>query len=173
MHPPAKITAGDTVRWLTELPNYSPKDYSLSWSFRGKTSLDVDAAVNNGQFWTIINGSQSNSLIGSYSYQAYVTDGDDNRTTVLNGSIEVMPNLATVTGEFDGRSPAEQMLDLVNSAIAALMTDNVKAYRIKEREVTKQDLPELIKTRDKYKIEVAREKRASLGSSGRVYVQFR
>lgn len=174
MWPPSKIVSGDSIKWESEFSDYPPTDYTLSWAIRGLSNLDVIAESSGDKFLTTLTATQTSLLLpGQYFYQAYLTSIEDpeNRTTIKQDSFNVLPNLA-LESDYDGRSEVEKLLHLVNRAISELIKDNVVSYRIKEREVTKQDLPELIKWRDQLKIEFARLKQAEAGLSRRLFVRF-
>ncbi len=177
---PSKLTPGDTITWKTNFPNYKSSDYTLSWSIRGTSQLDVTATRDGDDFTTTITSTQSATLTpGLYAYQAYLTDVNNERLIIGSGQLEVTVNLAAITEAYDGRSTAQKLLDAVNETILNFNSGVIKEYRIKERIMIRQDmsLTELIQLRDKLKIEVAREQASSkieqgLGDPRRLYTKF-
>jgi hypothetical protein len=165
------FVAGD--RTVFEFIYPASTSHTVHLSLRGQASLDA-SGTGDGRNWTVpLTSAQTANLPpGDYAYQAYLLDGNGDRTTIETGSVKVNVNLATITGNYDGRSELEQLYALVNAAIKALTVDNVKEYQIKERKVVKQDLPELIKWRDKLKGELSRERQAN-GQGGSRFLQTR
>ena len=154
------FVAGDSTTFRFIYP--ASTSHTVHLSLRGQSSLDVSGS-GDGINWTVpLTSAQTVNLPpGDYVYQAYLVDLAGERTTIESGSVKVNVNLSTITGNYDGRSELEQLFELVNKAIKALTVDNVREYQIKERKVVKQDLPELIKWRDRLKMEVSRERQAS------------
>ena len=174
--PPA-ITSGDTVEWSTSLAAYPATDFVLSWSIRGDSSLDLTAQADGDNYKTELTDTQTSALIpGEYYWQAYVTNTDSERFNVGSGHLRVTSNLADTTTPFDGRSEAQKMLDEVNFAISACLKG--QSYRIKERELTRADLSELIEWRDRLKWEIRNEQSKEAIANGqpnpsRIQIRFR
>ena len=166
------FVAGDRVTFDFNSQSGNSGD-TIFLSLRGQASLDV-AGVGDGSRWVVLLSSAQTVTLppGEYFYQAYLVDGDDQRTTIETGSVEVKVNLSTITGNYDGRSELEQLLAAANKAIKALSDGNVKEYQIKERKFVKLDLPELIKWRDKLKVELSRERQAN-GQGGSRFLHTR
>jgi hypothetical protein len=77
---------------------------------------------------------------------------------------------------FSEDTEAEELLILVKTAIKLVLQG--QAYKIKDREVTRVDLPELIKLEDKLKWQIANEKRKQAIANGlpdpsRIKIRFR
>ncbi len=176
---PILIVPGDTISWISNFTAYNSSDYTLSWAIRGNSSLDLIAVPYGNDFKTTITAIESETLTpGQYYYQAFLSDSDGDRVLIGSGQIQVVANLATATAPFDGRSEAQKLLDSVTAAILAITEGGaVKEYQIKDRKFTKQDLPELIKWRDKLKVEIAREQASAkiaqgLGDPRKLYTRF-
>jgi hypothetical protein len=169
---PESFVSGDRVVFELILPQSTTNDVFMS--LRGLAELDIEGTANGQKLTIPITSAQSATLPpGDYFYQIYLVDSNSDRSTVDQGSMRVLVNLATITGNYDGRSELEQLLSLVNDAIKALTRDNVKEYQIKERRFIKQDLPELIKWRDKLKGELSRERQANgHGGSKMLNIRF-
>ena len=77
---------------------------------------------------------------------------------------------------FSEDTEAEELLILVKTAIKLVLQG--QAYKIKDREVTRVDLLELIKLEDKLKWQIANEKRKQAIANGlpdpsRIKIRFR
>lgn len=170
---PKSIVSGDSVTWTDSLPQYPASSWQLSWAIRGNSVLDEIATADGDDFVTVISSVESATLsTGVHHWQAYVTQGAT-RTTIGNGAIEVIRDLASTPAGYDGRSEAQVMLDAVSQAIVAIGNGElIQSYSIKGRSLTKYSLTELIQLRDRLKGEVAREAARKAGRDNRVYIQF-
>ena len=122
-----------------------------------------------------INKTQSGLLAaGDYSYQCKITEDADeeNVITVETGSFKVLPNLAAISGDYDGRSDKEKYLQSVRDAIAQLLSNNAKRYKIKDREFDYQNIEELRAIEKQLEREVARERQRATGISRQLYTRF-
>lgn len=112
---PRKLTAGDTVTWTESLADYPAATYALSMVLiaAGADSKESFEAVGSGDEheFTISAAASADLTAGRYDYQLIAT-GDGFRITLDRGSIEVLPDLSTLTSH-DGR-------DWLDTAIAAL-----------------------------------------------------
>jgi hypothetical protein len=170
---PKSIVSGDTISWTDQLPQYPASLWQLSWAIRGNSVLDAIATADGNDFVTEISANSSASLVsGVHHWQAYVTQGTD-RTTIGNGAIEVIQDLATATTGYDGRTEAQKLLAAVETALNAIAKgEMVQSYSIKGRSLSKYSLTELIQLRDRLKGEVARQAASKSGMDRRVYIQF-
>lgn len=172
---PARITAGDTVRWHKAINGYTPADgWALEYLFAyGKDVKTVAAAasVDNTGFDIHIAATESAGwTAGAYAWRARVKK-DDDVYTVAEGQCEVAPALAQ---GFDTRTPARRALDEIKAYLADPNSIACQGYTIKGRSVTNYTLPELWQHHDRLVVEVRREevRRTGKGLSGRVYVRF-
>ena len=77
---------------------------------------------------------------------------------------------------FSEDTEAEELLILVKTAIKLVLQG--QSYKIKDRELTRVDLPELIKLQDRLKWQIAEEKRKQAIANGlpdpsRIKIRFR
>jgi hypothetical protein len=77
---------------------------------------------------------------------------------------------------FSEDTEAEELLILVKTAIKLVLQG--QSYKIKDRELTRVDLPELIKLEDRLKWQIAEEKRKQAIANGlpdpsRIKIRFR
>jgi hypothetical protein len=176
---PKTITAGDTVTFTYLSRLYlPPDDYTLSWAIRGAVALNVTAVEDSGgSYLTTITAAQTATLTpGEYTWQAYLTNSDNERQTIGQGRVTVKPNLFTQTAPYSTITSAEQMLVEVEAAIGAVTEG--QAYKIKDREMTRANLSELVTLRDRLRWEIFNEKRQQDIANGlpdprKVRVRFR
>jgi hypothetical protein len=171
---PKSIVAGDSKVWFDRFSQYPPAEsWELSYAIRGESTLDVVGNADGEDFVCQISSTSSSNLSpGIYHWQAYISMGM-NRTTIGNGAIEVIQDLASTNAGYDGRTEAQKLLGAVEAAIAAIAKgEMVQSYSIKGRSLSKYSLTELIQLRDRLKGEVARENARKQGRDNRTYIQF-
>lgn len=172
---PARITAGDTIRWRKVLPGYDASDWQLEYIFASAAAAHtVQAAVaDDGDGFDIRIPAADTALwpAGAYTWRARVRQGDD-VYTVAEGLCTVAPAL---TQGVDARSPARRALDQVKEYLANPQSIACQSYTIKGRSLTQYSLPELWQHHDRLVQQVAREEaqRTGKGLGGRIYVGFK
>jgi hypothetical protein len=190
MRIPSIITAGDTAQWSDVAfqdglgNSVSGADYALAYSFRGPgTVLDL-AGVPSGTGWAFtLSAAQSAAMNAGpanaiWYWQAAATKGSV-RLTAGDGTLTVKPNLAALTGTYDGTSQAEKILAAIQTEINARLTGGATVeYTIGTRSLKKEPLASLMTLRSQYLSIVSRERRLQaikngLGNPGRVGVRFK
>jgi hypothetical protein len=173
---PKTLTSGDRIIWRDRFNDYLPTTHNLTWAIRGAVSVDAMSVADGEEFLTIIDNAASSTLTaGNYYWQANITEiATGYRNTLGNGSLEVIVDLAGVSGAYDGRSENEKLLDAVNQAITAYANGGlVQSYSIKGRSLSRYSLDELMKMRDRLSSQVERERAFKDGKDGRkAYVRF-
>ena len=190
MNIPSKLTAGDSASWSDvsfSTPDgraISAMDYTLSYSLRGPGAPVDLSSVANGSGWkTSLTTAQSTPLnptaaAVTWFWQAYATKSGE-RVLAGEGSITIKPNLAALTGTFDGRSKAEQDLAAVKQEISNRISGGgTIEYSIGSRQLKKEPVSELLKLQDRLQMIVNRERTAQrvangLGNPGKVMVRFK
>lgn len=169
---PVSITAGDLVKWTKALDGYSPGDgWVLSYAFVCATDQHICTATNNGDgtFLATLSAAETAALIaGVYNWQAFVTSGTE-RHRVGEGTLEVLPNYAAsaLSTGLDARSHNKKVLDAIEATIEGRATRAQSSMNIADRSITLLSLEELIKARDHYRLQYAREQRLARLRSGR------
>lgn len=95
--------------------------------------------------------------VGRYWWQA-VAIKDGLKAEVASGEMEVTPSLLDAGDNFDGRSEAEIALDAVNAVLNKKATRDQQSYKIKDRELQRMTVAELLKLRSYLVFRVRREK---------------
>jgi len=172
---PRIITAGDSISWLDKFSEYSSPEYTLTYSLRGSSILDLTASGNSSSYETTITTAQSLALISGVIYfQAYVTRVGD-RINIGNGQIEIKPNLQTALVPYDGSSYAEKTLAAIQATITAKLEGGaVQRYKIGNREVENFTLKELTEMEGYWRFRVNREaeQRGDRPSTRNLYMGF-
>jgi hypothetical protein len=92
------------------------------------------------------------------------------------GEVEVLQNPRTAAAGFDGRSHARKVLDAIEAVMEDRATVDQKRVQINGRELERFPITDLIKLRQTYQFEVAREENAARLAAGlaprnRIYIR--
>jgi hypothetical protein len=176
---PSTITAGDTVAWAEDLACF-PAGAVLSYALRGPAT-PVDVTVQADGSASIAPDKTAamnpNTAAVRWSWALYSTVGDA-RKTVGSGLLLVMPNLATQTGTFDGRSQTEKDLDAVRDAISKRAAGGmVLSYTIGSRQLSKEPMTALLALQSSLEQRLRAErataaKAAGLGNPAKLLSRF-
>jgi len=178
---PDEITAGNLVKWtIAEDNNFLIADgWVLSYAFVTNGKKFAITATDNGDNTHLASLTAVVSAklkTGTYRWQSYVTLASE-RYDVDSGTVVIQPNFATLNGGYDGRTHAEKVLDAIQLTLEGRATKDQSSYTISGRQLSRTPVGDLIMLRDKYKSEVASEKRAEriangLGNSGKILTRF-
>lgn len=177
MQIPPSVIQGDTVTWRDvstkdNLGNVIDSTWTLNWYIAGPTTLQVVATAYGTGWETSLSAAQTAGLTSTtardpnYSWQARASKSGK-VVTIGAGMLRVDPSLSTTVAGFDGRSPAEQDLAAIQAAIRARVSGGAVAeYTIGTRRLRNEPMSELLKLESRYKLIVARERRARLIANG-------
>ena len=190
---PSKFRSGDLIEWrdsaTTDVfgdPINSP-DWTVIYYLRTNKSkfgaTVSSSAYGDGFQFSIPATTTADFVDGNWFFQAVATKTGTTKTkTIATGTFEVLPSLAfsgTNPKAFDGRSEAENTLDLIKTAIDNIIKGGaIQEYRIGTRIAKKYDLAELQVLKGEYAGIVALEKQAEtmangLGNPRAMYVRFK
>jgi hypothetical protein len=124
---PTELRAGDSADWTAEAPSYLPADsWVLTYVLVSPTTQETIVAATSGTgYAAALTTTLSTTLAaGTWRWSAHVARnlGTPERVTLLAGTVEVLPNLAAASSGLDLRTTAEQLLDLVNTALAGALS---------------------------------------------------
>jgi len=168
-----ELIAGDTLDFLDSVPEYPPADgwtlkYQLVPRFTTPTQAPITlTATTSGSDYRVQEaaGVTATWKPGAYTWARWVEKAGPIRQSLGNGQLEVKTDPAVAAQGYDGRSHARKMLDTINAAMEAFSI-GVKQYTIGSRSMTKQDIPELLILRDRYRAEVANEEAGAKVAAG-------
>ena len=186
---PEEFTQGERVHWTKSLGDYLPADnWTLSYAFVKSDDQQTVTATDNGDgthLTTITSTASANFLVGTYEWQAKVTDTSSPPVVVQveRGHLTVKQDFsaAGVSTGYDDRSHAEIVLDALEATLEGKATEDQLSYSIgtgeTQRSISKLSPGELIQWHQRYKRLVEKELRAErikkgLGHAGRVKVRF-
>lgn len=170
--PPASFTAGDTVKYTRSLSDYPA---SAGWVMKlhllGKVSTSVTAVADGDAHSVTLPAATTDPLpAGTYRWVETVEKASE-RYTVNAGHLSVAQNPVGVTGTA-GQSWEEKTLQAIEAVLSNRVTDDVAAYQIAGRAVTKIPLPELLKLKAELETKLAAARDPSSAFGGPVQVKF-
>lgn len=160
---PDRITAGASLSIAVTLTAYPAPDWALSLVMRGPTGIDLIAVPSGAQHrFTAEATTTAGWLPGRYWWQLRATR-DGEVVQVDEGDLEVAPDLATISGEYDGRGHVERVLRAIEAVIEGRASIDQASYQINNRSLSRTPIPDLLLLRDKYRAELRRERQAARG----------
>lgn len=154
---PAVIGAGLTFEERFALESYPAPSWALTLLLRGAKAVDMSAtAVGAEHQFTALAAESATWPAGVYQYSLRATQGGDVRE-VESGTLTVREDLSVVADGFDARSQNRIALDSINAVLAKRATMDQQRYSINNRELWRTPIPELLKLRAFYSVQVRRE----------------
>lgn len=169
--PPA-LNAGDSLDIEMSEPLYSAADgWAIVHELRGASDITI-TSTGSGTTHTVALASAATEdwAPGAYWYaRLAVNAAASKRVTLGTGQLTIRPNLAAITGAYDGRTTAQQILEAIDARLLNRATTDQNKYTIAGRSIDRIPVAELISLRDKFAAIVRNEREAeTLASGGRV-----
>lgn len=167
---PAFIQAGDSLAWQITLPDYpASAGWVLSYRLINATArIDITTTASGDDHLVGVSAATSAAYTaGDYTWQAYVTLGDD-RFTVGTGRLTIKADLAAMGSAYDARSRAQKALDDLRAALATWLASNghVQEYEIAGRRMKYRSVMDIQSAISLLEREVAREQAAERLAAG-------
>lgn len=161
---PQTLTAGLTVNIAIRLANYRPPDWSLTLYLRGASFAPDIASVADGYGYRLKVPATATKgwPAGVCAYELRATDGID-VIAIESGTLEIKPDLAAVSGTFDALGHVRKVLAAIEAVIEGRASRDQESYRINNRELQRTPIADLLRLRNEYRRELAREKAAAQG----------
>ncbi len=177
---PFQFTQGDTITWdLAGSVNYANDsvtntNYTCKYYLRSINggALTI-TGTNKGNGWTFeLTSTQTSDLEeGKWQYQAVASKtGASDEVTLERGVLTIDQSLVYTgsnPGKVDLRTDAEKMVEKVEAALLAIVTNKAEEYTIGDRTFKYMDIGELRRLRTIYKSQVSREQRADKIKQGK------
>lgn len=170
---PSTIIAGDTFELDVTSAEYPSTDaWTLCLALRGKMPVDITASGNVDGTYTVsaLYTSTRQYPPGNYLYVLYVANPTE-QYTIETGRVDVVAR-ADLSRSTDVRTHARKVLDAVEATLEGRATSDQLSYTIGTRSLQRTPLEELLKLRDFYKEEVAREEAKLTGKSTKNKVKY-
>jgi len=158
---PAAIHAGETIKWRKSLGDFPASTWTLVYSFRGTTQLDITAVADGDDHLATISKTQSAALNPGSTDQttfwdAYVTAGAE-RSHVGTGEITISGDLSIVESAHDGRSQAKRTLDAIQALIEGKATSDQRYIIVGDRQLHRLSPSEIVEWEQVFIARVAKE----------------
>lgn len=132
---------------------------------RGPIAINLAATIDGDEFVFSADASTTATwAAGDYWYSVRVTSGSAVQE-LESGQVTVLPDMATASSGYDGRTQAEIALAAIEAVLANRATKDQDRYRINNRELYRTSISDLVKLRDFYRDLVNRERAAKCGSN--------
>lgn len=152
---PLSLRVGDTWKWTRTLADYPAPTWVLKYRFKNATSYFEITAAASGTDHAVTEAAATTAArtAGTYTWMAWVEGGSSEKYTVDTGSITLDPDYRSGTAAYDGRSHARKMLDAIEAWLES-HDPAVAEYEIAGRRMKYIPLAELVKLRNRYRLEV-------------------
>jgi len=165
---PHEIVVGDFIQWKRSdlVDDYPTATHSAEYVARitGGGSSEIKLAGTETSTYYLFTADSATSADfdpGYYHWQLEITEtASGNRIVVDRGTFTAIVDLDV--NNTDPRSHAEIMITKIESILQGKADSDVANYSVGNRSLTKMTFEELIKARDRYKSEFAREKNKEL-----------
>lgn len=174
--PPLAIQSGDTLAWLISNSTYpADQGWVMHFTFVNagqKFTIDSTASGKDHAF-NILASTTATYVAGEYAWQSYVTKAAE-RYTVDYGNMKVLPNIAAIVGGYDARTHVKKTLDALELWLEG-KNPAVAEYEIAGRRMKYIPITDLLKLRDRYRMEYRAELAANnpkLAGKNKMQVRF-
>lgn len=141
-----KLVAGDVWGPWTVCPyGYSPADgYTLKLMLRGAKNLDLTASVSGSDFVLSATSAETAAFTaGTYRWKLAAYK-DSDRTTLADGTVEILADLETQDEGVETRSWVEQALAAVRAVIAGTAGRKERQWQYQGRMLELRSMKELL-----------------------------
>ena len=165
---PASLYVGDTINWLIAVPDYPA---TAGWTLKYKAVSAAgyfaitSAASGADHLVSVAMATTDDYLPGDYVLVKYVESGTE-RITLAELALEVKPFLSGKSAAFDNRSHAKKMLDAIEATLEGTASTDQLKLTIDGTSLERRSVADLLKLRDYYTTEYAKEQAVSAASRG-------
>ena len=171
MAEPQSFFVGDSLSWSFQHPTASAADgWAVSYSARGAGSFEAAATNTTGTSWAVFKSAADTAALpaGAYTLHGYATKAaTGERATFYRAPLLARANVAAAVAGYDGRSHARRCLDNVQAVLEGRSSKAIEEQEIDGVQIRNIAHGDLLRFRDIYRAEVAREDRAEAQSAGR------
>ena len=171
MNIPLSLTAGDRWTWTDSLSDYPATLWTLTYYFRGPTSLAAAVGVASGTDHVVTVAAATTAALkpGVYDWQARANLILTVTTiaTVAIGRLTVAPNLAAAAVDY--RSFNVRVTEALQATIENRATTDQLSMSIAGRSLSRMSWDELLGAYDRFKVLAASESGAA---PSRTYIRF-
>lgn len=162
---PPTITAGLNFQSVADVAEFPAPAWDAVLYLRGPQSITINATDSGATHVFDAAGAVTATWQpGKYWYVIRVTSGTSVEE-IGSGEIIVAPDIAQASAGYDGRTPNEIALDNIDAVLQKRATLDQQRYKINNRELWRESIPNLMRLRAYYGRLVAREKNKGRGRS--------
>ena len=168
---PAKMAAGDTLKFKKKLADYAPVDgWTMTYYIRGNGTGMVQSYSNDnstGDFsFYVSKRDTAEWTVGKYRFEGYVYNTNGERYRVDYGDFELTADFQNGVSALDVRSDNEKALDAITATINGSASYTERQFQINGKMIERFSLSELLKAKAYLESEVAKEKKAEANELG-------
>ncbi len=168
---PAKMAAGDTLKFKKKLADYAPVDgWTMTYYIRGNGTGMVQSYSNDnstGDFsFYVSKRDTAEWTVGKYRFEGYVYNTNGERYRVDYGDFELTADFQNGVSALDVRSDNEKALDAITATINGSASYAERQFQINGKMIERFSLSELLKAKAYLESEVAKEKKAEANELG-------
>jgi len=162
---PAEATAGLDFQASVFLRDYPSNAWTMKLVLRGPASIDMTAVADGLGFLFSVPASATEAWAAGVYWYSLRASQTASVVEIDRGQMNVIADLAAVTGTYDGRTQNEIALDAIDAVIGKRATVDQQRYKINERELWRMSIADLMKLRAYLSTQVRRERARLKGCS--------
>lgn len=173
---PQSISVGFSYSWRRSLADYPASTWTLKYSIvNASDRFEITATADGDDHVVAIAATASADYkAGQFKLVGYVEQGSD-KHIVYSADLEICPDPLKVS---DQRTYAERVLEACELMIEGSASKDQQSLMVDGQTLVRRTVEDLIKLRDRFKREVAKERREAEVASGirrksRVQVRLR
>jgi hypothetical protein len=159
---PSGLNAGDTAIWSRSLPDYpASAGWVLAYTLVGlTTAYNFSATADGDNFAINVLASTTAAWVpGTYKVQEYVALAGERQTIGIT-VLRIAPDLSVMTAGQDLRTHARKVLDSIETWLET-KAPVAGSMEINGRKIAWYPIADLLKLRDRYRVDVMREENVS------------
>ena len=169
-----EIVIGDTLDFETSVPDYPNTDgWTLTFRLIPIVSGTAISFSNSGTpvddplgyRVQLAPATTAAWVAGDYAWNSYLSKSGA-RQTLESGQVTLLPDPAVTTAPRDNRSHARKVLAAIEAVLEGRASKDQEEYTIKDRQLKRTPIPDLLTLRNDYEARVAREDAAERLANG-------
>ena len=163
---PAKIRAGDTLKFTDTVTDYPAVDgWTLHYIFSNASHTATFSVSGTEYAFVVAAADTAKWNAGSYQWAAYVDGVSSQRFTVGSGRVELLPNI--VNGPTDQRAHVEKVIAAIEAVLENKASKDIESVTINGQWVKRMSPEHLLAWRATYKAELRTLIRAEQIANGK------
>lgn len=169
---PTQLSAGATAEWSRN-DAYAYGVWAFKYVLTGPQQIVIDATAVGGEVSVLVDAvTTAGWLAGKYQW-TLTREADGQTHVVAVGYVSVIASAIAQTGAVDHSSHAERMLSAIEARLENRAVSDYEQYSVSGRSLARIPFAELVRLRDRYRDEVARQKRRETGKKSPRRVTYR